>query len=418
MIYFLYDKMIDDVPICNFIPKEKTVSLKSLDQLEHYHKSSVINLLKSKKILLEVLTYKPSAIDKNKFYVIEPYWLSLYSKYWLDISLGLDKDKFFLEQTNLIDINTKILFWFVKEPFFNERSAIVNAMQRFYLHNNMILINCNVKKEGVADVVKNIKVIGFDYWWLYVSQKILPTLTLEKKEKYSYTFYNRKLCLSRSVIYFDLMQGNLLQNAKHHYHAFINDQKYYTEDEIKNKINEEIKKEDLNNLKNSKDFTYIINNCQWYSWIYKSWSDSFNNFFPCTDRFISDFSLHDDSYLDLITETYDWMINSEILCVSEKTYRSIANGCIFLILGGKGTLAHLKKHGIKTFDDIFDESYDDLDHWFDRWKVIEKNLKIWVNLGVDGRRGYYKKSFFKLVQNQRILRSRDFKTEIEDLLKL
>jgi hypothetical protein len=127
-------------------------------------------------------------------------------------------------------------------------------------------------------------------------------------------------------------------------------------------------------------------------------------------------NLHNESYLDVITET---LVDNDTLFITEKTYRSIANGSIFLIMGCPGTLKYLKSKGIETFSDLFDESYDDenIPHWFDRWKIIEKNLEIWHSLGKEGRQNYYKKSFHKLVHNQNLLYNRNFKKEIEELFR-
>lgn len=45
---------------------------------------------------------------------------------------------------------------------------------------------------------------------------------------------------------------------------------------------------------------------------------------------------------------------------SEKTFRAIANGHPFIILGSRGSLEFLKTLGFDTFDDIFDNSYDSI----------------------------------------------------------
>jgi len=88
-------------------------------------------------------------------------------------------------------------------------------------------------------------------------------------------------------------------------------------------------------------------------------------------------------------------------------------------MGCPGTIKYLQEKGIQTFNDLFDESYDDpnITHWYDRWKIIEKNIDIWRALGGEGRRNYYIKSFDKLVHNQNILYSRSLKEEIVDLFR-
>ena len=44
--------------------------------------------------------------------------------------------------------------------------------------------------------------------------------------------------------------------------------------------------------------------------------------------------------------------------ITEKTMQAILNNRPFVIIGPSGTLEYLRSKGLKTFDHIFDESYD------------------------------------------------------------
>ena len=52
----------------------------------------------------------------------------------------------------------------------------------------------------------------------------------------------------------------------------------------------------------------------------------------------------------------------------------------FIVLGGRGTLKHLKKLGFQTFPELFDESYDSIINHTDRLLAVvdsvEKACKI------------------------------------------
>ncbi len=48
--------------------------------------------------------------------------------------------------------------------------------------------------------------------------------------------------------------------------------------------------------------------------------------------------------------------------LSEKTFKPIACSHPFQILGAKGSLKELRKLGYLTFENLFDESYDELDN--------------------------------------------------------
>jgi len=67
--------------------------------------------------------------------------------------------------------------------------------------------------------------------------------------------------------------------------------------------------------------------------------------------------LHDaytDSYVNLVTET----VTCPKIFLTEKTWKPIASGQLFLVLGNPGIIEHLREQGIDCFDDVIDHSYD------------------------------------------------------------
>tara|TARA_B100000085_G_scaffold258492_1_gene260624 strand:- start:498 stop:1601 length:1104 start_codon:yes stop_codon:yes gene_type:complete len=68
------------------------------------------------------------------------------------------------------------------------------------------------------------------------------------------------------------------------------------------------------------------------------------------------------------------------LYTSEKIYRTIFNKIPFMVYGKKGYLKLLKRLGYKTFDKIFDESYDNIDIREERAKFIANEMKRFNNL--------------------------------------
>jgi hypothetical protein len=63
------------------------------------------------------------------------------------------------------------------------------------------------------------------------------------------------------------------------------------------------------------------------------------------------------------------------LFVTEKTFKPIAFQHPFLICGMKGTLKSLHDSGFETYDNLFDETYDQLDLFEDRLDIIYNNIK-------------------------------------------
>jgi hypothetical protein len=57
----------------------------------------------------------------------------------------------------------------------------------------------------------------------------------------------------------------------------------------------------------------------------------------------------------VIAETLN---DNNIHYISEKTFKSLAAGHLFVVLSGAGFLKNLQSRGFKTFSDFYDESYD------------------------------------------------------------
>lgn len=88
-----------------------------------------------------------------------------------------------------------------------------------------------------------------------------------------------------------------------------------------------------------------------------------------------DLPANTDAYIHLITET---TVLPRIF-VSEKTWKPVASGQLFLIFGNPGTVKHLRNIGVDVFDDIIDHSYDGLENWQDRLHAIHEQLNYLVN---------------------------------------
>ena len=81
-----------------------------------------------------------------------------------------------------------------------------------------------------------------------------------------------------------------------------------------------------------------------------------------------------DSYINLVTET----VVDHHTFITEKTWKSIASGQLFLIIGYSGIISDLRKHGVDTFDDIINHNYYDTEP---DWQLrIHKLHKVLNNL--------------------------------------
>lgn len=77
---------------------------------------------------------------------------------------------------------------------------------------------------------------------------------------------------------------------------------------------------------------------------------------PMTSCWLDLFDQAHKSLLYLVTET---VASGRRLHLTEKTFKPIAMGMPFIIVGTKGSLNYLREYGFKTFEGIWDESYDD-----------------------------------------------------------
>lgn len=111
-----------------------------------------------------------------------------------------------------------------------------------------------------------------------------------------------------------------------------------------------------------------------------------------------------DSYIHLVTEP---TVIPHIF-ITEKTWKPIASGMLFLIFGNPGTVAHLRNLGVDVFDDIIDHQlYDNELDWRIRLSCIHTVID---NLVVHDLEHIYKITESRRLENQRKFFAGDFDT--------
>lgn len=100
----------------------------------------------------------------------------------------------------------------------------------------------------------------------------------------------------------------------------------------------------------------------------------------------SDFSVHNienfalDACVEVINES---SMEPGCIFLTEKTLKAFLNKSLFLFLGNQHSLKFLKKLGFKTFNHIFDESYDDISCTFTRSNKVFEQLKKFCELSLE-----------------------------------
>jgi hypothetical protein len=89
--------------------------------------------------------------------------------------------------------------------------------------------------------------------------------------------------------------------------------------------------------------------------------------------------------------------------ITEKTYKAISYHP-FIIVGGAGILKYLRKLGFKTFPELFDESYDEIDDNYERIKFILNEVERVCNMDSKKIHNIYVSMISKIEHNGKILK--------------
>jgi hypothetical protein len=115
------------------------------------------------------------------------------------------------------------------------------------------------------------------------------------------------------------------------------------------------------------------------------------------------------AYFSLITETSASIQSTPVLWHTEKTYKPLAIGHPFMVMGCPGSLAYLRSEGYATFPEFFDESYDEMKLEVRRREAIVSEVRRLSQLSsieLDARVEAIKD---KLVHNRNLLLTKNYK---------
>lgn len=111
-----------------------------------------------------------------------------------------------------------------------------------------------------------------------------------------------------------------------------------------------------------------------------------------------------NAYCNIVVETHWDADQSGGAFLTEKTYKPIKNGQLFVIAGAAGSLAALRKLGYRTFDSVINTDYDNETNNTQRWlKLRETIISIQSNLP-----DIYKQCIADIEHNQRLFCSSKF----------
>jgi hypothetical protein len=116
---------------------------------------------------------------------------------------------------------------------------------------------------------------------------------------------------------------------------------------------------------------------------------------PMHSCWLSLFDESAESLLYLVTET---VATGRRWHLTEKTFKPIALGMPFVIVGTQGSLKYLRSYGFRTFGDVWDESYDDEDDDV-RIEKIARLLKELDDLSPDRKQKIFESAYDVIEHN-------------------
>jgi hypothetical protein len=90
----------------------------------------------------------------------------------------------------------------------------------------------------------------------------------------------------------------------------------------------------------------------------------------CSNDLEIDHPAYKSAYINIVTET---TVFDEVF-LSEKIWKPIASGQLFLVVGSRNTIQYLRELGVDVFDDIIDHSYDVNQNWKSRIDKMQESL--------------------------------------------
>ena len=113
--------------------------------------------------------------------------------------------------------------------------------------------------------------------------------------------------------------------------------------------------------------------------------------------------IYQDSYFSYVLESFIDIDNSSGQSMTEKTFKPILHCQPFICLAEHHHLRHLRELGYHTFDNIFDESYDEIKDNNDRFKAVMWMAEDLARIDLDTAHDMYKKCGDRLLENRVLL---------------
>jgi hypothetical protein len=228
------------------------------------------------------------------------------------------------DKLNQLDKNQLILFNYCSEHY-GPHDGILYMYDQFVKHNLNFILLCH----DITDHLAKPNILFYPYWY-YHCKTFIP--------KY---YFNRNISNLEKKFKISCLNGKPRFNRIYNY-ILLREKEYF------------------------KDLLFTFHNGD--AWrhddllldidIQNKWDHIKNTLIHRPDSLNPigiDNEAYNNSYINLVTETA--VIPK--LFVTEKIWKPIASGQLFIVLGSMGTIDYLREQGVDTFDDIIDHTYYD-----------------------------------------------------------
>ena len=143
-------------------------------------------------------------------------------------------------------------------------------------------------------------------------------------------------------------------------------------------------------------------------------SEQHNDYSELTD------DMYQDSYFNFVLESFINIDGSGGQSMTEKTFKPILHCQPFICLAEHHHLKHLRELGYHTFDNIIDESYDDIENTQERFEAVVALAQDLASIDLDTAHDMYKECSDRLLENRVLLENINgnrLRTLVDDLSK-
>lgn len=113
--------------------------------------------------------------------------------------------------------------------------------------------------------------------------------------------------------------------------------------------------------------------------------------------------MYQDSYFNFVLESFINIDGSGGQSMTEKTFKPILYCQPFICVAEHHHLKHLRELGYHTFDNIIDESYDDIENTQERFEAVMGLAQDLASIDLDTAHDMYKKCSDRLLENRVLL---------------